>query len=635
MIWVHKFLCSSRFVRVMQGVQVVMLALMCWAALASAVQAQPNQPISVDLTVAASSVGVQQKLPFRVILGLDAHSSPEQALATLAQAQPFDAQRVYDMSSDTALWLILRVRTDPLTQQRWMINFVNTFLDRVELHAVNAQGQWQREIAGDNVAHLQWSQRALAPQVLLPVMAAGEQDVLIKLVHAFPQKIPLKLLELKDAQQKNQHDFLLAGLLIGLLSVILLLALHLALSYLDVAYVWYALYMLLAIFASATHLGLAGYGFWPAAQSWPEYSLLFFIWAAVVAQLWFCQVMFLRDGQWPQLRKITYAIIAISLVLACVYFILPQVPQRMALFAVGMVMNIGAIFLIVGLTLWRNPNRAAYLWVIAYVPLVISVILSLLLHFSWIPSFDLPFEFPIYPLIFEALVLLSALHLHAKERHAQQVRVRTVAELDALTGFLNSSTFSKQLKHLWDQSLQSGNDLSLVLVQVQHSTDRNDSRSALHLEHKIVRTSRLLRALLRDVDIVGRIGGNTLAIALPGIPVGDELNNRLTRLIAQGLMQDSYDVGVSQLRFHIAAGSRLTFSNSLSALDNSLRGEISQSTGWSRKPIHYLVPASTPADLPMPLTPAPNDSNPRGFLDSVALNSAASSRPSHSAPPSH
>ena len=589
----------------------------------------------LDLSLANGAVAAHAPLPLRAITGLPASSTPEQALARLgnpAHAQAFDPQKVYALSSDTALWLHMRVRTDPLSQQRWVLNFVNTFLDRVELHAINAQGQWQREIAGDNVAHSEWSQHTLAPQVLLPVMTAGEHDVLIKVVQGYAQQIPIRLMTQSQAEQTNRASFLLAGLLVGLLCLVFLLTVHLAVSYRDGAYAWYAVYMLLAILAASTYLGLASFLIWPDAASWPEYSILILIQASMTAQLWFCQMMLLREGQYRWLRRAVYGVSAASVAIGIAQLFLPHAEQRIAVFLVAFGMCIAMIFYIVGVAIWRTRQRAAYFWIAAYVPLIVTVVLSMLKHFNWISGIELPIELPIYPLIFEALVLLAALHVHAKERHAFEEREKAVAALDPLTGFLNASTFQKQLRQMWDRAIFAKQDFALALVQVQHTTDRNDSESALKLERKLLRSVRLLRAIVRDVDVVGRIGGNTLAVAMPGIPMGDELNNRLARLIAQGLMRDAYDEQSSELRFRIAAGTRLSYGNNLGTLDNSLRFEISQSSGWSRKPIHYITPETAPGELVQTAWADKMDSGLQGLPDPAALSSGRSS--GRSAPPS-
>ncbi|NJS35453.1 MAG: GGDEF domain-containing protein [Brachymonas sp.] len=294
----------------------------------------------------------------------------------------------------------------------------------------------------------------------------------------------------------------------------------------------------------------------------------------------------------------------------------------------------GDDFFIVGLTIWRTRQRAAYFWIVAYLPLLVSVSLALAKHLSWMPGLELPYELPIYPLVFEALMLLAALHLHAKERHAFQEREKALTAVDPLTGFLNASTFQKRLKELWARSIQQGNDLSVALVQVQHTTDRNDSQSALKLERKLLRSVRLLRAIMRDVDVVGRVGGNTLAVAMPGIPMGEELNNRLARLVAQGLMRDAYDEITDELRFRIAAGTRLSYGDQLAALDNNLRFEISQSQGWSRRPIHYIKADTAPAALASNELTGHIDSGSGKATDGAADPAALSSGGSgNSAPP--
>ncbi|NJS35454.1 MAG: hypothetical protein HC765_01870 [Brachymonas sp.] len=309
----------------------------------------------------AQNVDARLLTALRAITGLAADATPSQALA-MATASPaalppairvqnFDPQQVFEFNDNTALWLHLRVRSDPLSQQRWVINFVNTFLDGVELYVPPSSGSpqaavnaWQRQIAGDHIAHSQWSQRTLSPQVILPVMAAGEHDILIKVMNGFAQQIPVKLMTQHDAEQANRDSFLRAGLLIGLLCVVLLLSMHLAFTYRDWTYACYAVYMLLAILAGGAYLGLASYVLWPDAERWPEHSFLVLIQAAVIAQLWFCQAMFLREGQLRELRLAVYATVGFSVVLGVVYFFMPQADQRNIVFALGAGICLAMIF---------------------------------------------------------------------------------------------------------------------------------------------------------------------------------------------------------------------------------------------------------------------------------------------------
>ena len=169
--------------------------------------------------------------------------------------------------------------------------------------------------------------------------------------------------------------------------------------------------------------------------------------------------------------------------------------------------------------------------------------------------------------------------------------------VDPLTGFFNARAFNLRLTTQWNKVIGSQQDIALALIHVHHHSEKNDPESALRLERKLLRSVRLLHTITRDVDLIGRVGGNVLALAMPGIPMGEDLNNRLARLVALGLMSDSYDTQPTELRFRIAVGTRGTWGNDLKSLDNHLRGAIMQSTGWSRRPIHYITSGIAVAPL--------------------------------------
>jgi two-component system, sensor histidine kinase LadS len=529
--------------------------------------------------------------------GLDVNSTPAQALAAGGYTA-FKADGIYDLNVNNALWLKFKVKSDPLAQRRWTVMVAKTFLDRVEMHYQDAQGQWQMQQAGDNMAHERWSQRTLAPQFKLPALPAGEHILLVKVVSNLAQQIPISLVDEGAAAVSAHDDFLLSGVVIGLLGVIFLLALHLAINYRDGVYAWYAVYVLLSLLSITSYLGVASYLFWPQSGRWPEYSIFFTVMASVTAQLWFCQAMFLRGTEAPQLKRVAQVGAVISSVFLLSPLVFSSTGARQLVFAVGMLMCFSLIGLIVLQALMRKM-KSAYYWVAAYVPLLVIVVIALLDNLSVISPLGMPYSLPAYTLAFEAVVLLFSLHMHAKSRHAVQERERALVAVDPLTGFFNARVFGQRLAVLWNSLMGTNQDIAIALVHVHHSSDSTDSESALRLERKLLRSVRLLNTVTRDVDLVGRIGGNILAVAMPGIPMGDDLNNRLARLVALGLMVDPYDTQPTELRFRIAVGTRATWGDDLRSLDTNLRSAIAQSGGWSRKPIRYITPATvfTPTQM--------------------------------------
>jgi two-component system, sensor histidine kinase LadS len=567
-----------------------------------------------------------QAFALMALEGLKADSTPQDALLATGYVA-FRARGVYELDQGKALWLKFRIQLDQPLQQNWVLSTPKTFLDRIELHVRDAQGQWRMQQAGDNIAHVRWTIPSLAPQFKLPLFPAGEHNVLIKVVQNFPQQIPLVLQDEQTAHASEQRDFLVAGLTVGLLILIFLLSVHLSINYRDKIYAWYSLYVALSMLALNAYLGLTSYLLWPRAEHWPEYSVLVLILVSVVAQLWFCQSMFLRESQSLWLKTAARAVVGFGLLLSLAMLLTPGAIARIILFSVGMVPSFIMMLTIVAQAA-RKKMVAAYLWLLAYTPLLIAVILALIDNLSFIDPLGLPYALPAYTLTFEAVVLLFSLHVHAKNRHALQERERVMASIDPLTGFLSAKLFQQQLQTLWRKTVAGPGDISLAMIYIAHRTEQSDSESALRLEKKLLRSVRLLRTITRDVDLIGRIGGNVLALAMPDIPMGDDLNSRLARLIALGMMTDRYDSQPVELRFRIAVGTRGTWGDDLRSLDNNLRGAVLQSGGWSSKPIRYITPMSAPSPLPPMSTPHRQRSAPApssGANDKPALSSARSS----------
>jgi two-component system, sensor histidine kinase LadS len=582
-------------------------ALVCLSAFS---QSPATDVFDLGPAVSPLQLGIDKNIGPRVfaLQGLPAESTPQEAIFS-PEYKPFDAAKVYTLAENKALWLRFKIKNDPASLQRWTVRFDKTFLDRIYFYTQNAQGQWQQRQAGDHIAHAQWSKQALFPQFDLQHQGANEHEILIKLVQNFSMQIPITLLSSDQAALDNQNDFLLSGILIGALAVIFLLALHLALNYKDRVYAWYSLYVLLSMLACTAYLGSASYVWWPHSHTWPEYTTLSFSLAAVASQVWFCQAMFLRQVQasWLKIWSRRTALVSMALI---VLFLTPFVftlsaNYRIVIFAIGMLLCLVSIATMVTRGV-REKQAAAYYWLVAYTPLGISVVIVFLDNLASIQLVELPYSAPAFTLAFEAVVLLFALHLHAKDRHALIERERTMDEIDPLTGCLSSGVFNTRLYGMWSQSIQEKQDISLAYVYVHHSSKSNDAQSTLRLEAKLLRSVRHIRTIMRDVDLIGRVGGNVIAVAMPQIPLGEGLTNRLSRLVAMGLMVDNYEKEPIELYFRIAVGTRDTCGDDLRSLQSGLRKQIEQTSGGSRKPIQYVnatsmqfaLQSSTPSQAP-------------------------------------
>jgi hypothetical protein len=89
--------------------------------------------------------------------------------------------------------------------------------------------------------------------------------------------------------------------------------------------------------------------------------------------------------------------------------------------------------------------------------------------------------------------------------------------------------------------------------------------------------------------VVARLDGQLMAILMPHVQMGDELSQRLSRIVALGLMPDRSDPHASILQFRIAATTRSHYAKPLSALDADLRALLADPSGWGSKPIRFIA----------------------------------------------
>jgi diguanylate cyclase (GGDEF)-like protein len=130
--------------------------------------------------------------------------------------------------------------------------------------------------------------------------------------------------------------------------------------------------------------------------------------------------------------------------------------------------------------------------------------------------------------------LLGALAAGALEILWEIEEVNRRADTDPLTGLANRRRFDESLQRELSQSDRFGHPVSLVLVDLDHFKQVNDSHGHEAGDAVLRAVARLLADGVRTVDLCARFGGEELAILLPQTTATGayELADRLRRRIA-------------------------------------------------------------------------------------------------------
>ena len=120
------------------------------------------------------------------------------------------------------------------------------------------------------------------------------------------------------------------------------------------------------------------------------------------------------------------------------------------------------------------------------------------------------------------------------EHKRMERQLRKLATIDDLTGTLNRRAFFAAAEQEMERALRYGNAVSVVMFDLDHFKQVNDRYGHALGDQALREAATALRAKLRDVDILGRLGGEEFAILLPETPLSGAVDvaERLRHAIA-------------------------------------------------------------------------------------------------------
>ncbi len=147
-----------------------------------------------------------------------------------------------------------------------------------------------------------------------------------------------------------------------------------------------------------------------------------------------------------------------------------------------------------------------------------------------------PTQAAMFVMAFVTIILASlGFILMAKDR-ADAANLR-LAAYDALTEVLNRRALLQVLQRDVAQAARSGGVYALVLLDVDHFKAVNDTRGHLAGDQVLRHIAQLLRARLRQQDLLGRYGGEEFLVLLPGTDQAGALH--LAQILRQAVQESA------------------------------------------------------------------------------------------------
>ncbi len=498
--------------------------------------------------------------------------------------EPFSPKTSYRMKPNEPLWLRLSVSKGERTRHvNWLLEFPTAVVDRYELYQQDTQGVWTMMVAGDAVAYEQWPIRSMRPRFPLYGNAEANSDVFVRVVHAIPATMGPVLVHQLLASQRDELLKIWIGLMAGVLFTLVLLCAQTSVAFRDPLYAWYGSYLFFALLTMVSYHGLGQQLLWPSSEKFSNDAIPFFVMLATACNLQFARVMFgsLQRRWYHWLVNLLIAsclVYAVTRLFVQAYYLINPIYGPLCIVSFMMIIYSG-------FSAWRRGLALGGYWMLIYLPFLLMAVNVILGSVGWINDAWIPSYTSLLVLTLEAIGMMFFINAFGRRRHAQAVREQEALVRDPLTGFLKEDKFIERALRAWQHARQSQREVTLVYLSVEA---KDSDITDMQAEALMLRSVRMIRTIIREFDTVGRLGSKHFSILMLNMPQNELLSQRLSRLVALGLMNDPQDQSSVAVNFKIAAASYQRFPEEFRSVDIALRELLSEDEQGKNKPIRFL-----------------------------------------------
>ena len=206
--------------------------------------------------------------------------------------------------------------------------------------------------------------------------------------------------------------------------------------------------------------------------------------------------------------------------------------------------------LVCGLTLACYRNRIAMLYVLANLTFTIPGLISISLSHIYEYRTLLIEHIGLVAAVSEVIMLAFVSEYRARKN---KITLETASKTDVLTGVFNRYYFESNIGHCWSNCCDDQQPLSLIMVDVDHFKQINDTWGHAIGDSCLVHIARILQQCAkRRTDVLVRYGGEEFVVILPNAPL--EYAVSLAELARHHVAGALFNIGDESLTITISCG---------------------------------------------------------------------------------
>ena len=425
------------------------------------------------------------------------------------------------------VWLHLAVNNDTRADAEFYFVGGMTWLDRLDLYLVHADGSRVAVHTGDELPDAPGLTPAMG--YVLPLhFTAGRSDLYLRIASTDPMAVPLELMTEQQLDEHRLHFGYFYGFFFGFLIALSAYNVLLFAGTRERSYLYYSLALFSILFCNFTYTGHGVAWLWPELPSFQRfvilvsmlvYNLLGLLFAARFLALAQNSPRTMRAMCWLMATGLGLMTLAVltgnQFIAALVAFV------WMFAFSVGM-------FLLGFLSVMRKQSSGRYFLLATFFGML-GVGTTALAVWGKIPFLIYTFHAAEIGLVIEATLLALGLANWMRENRDARHEAEQVARLDTLTQLNNRRAFVELAAPHMDAAERHARPLSLVMMDIDHFKSINDRYGHKTGDLALVAIADLLKKLSRTSDIVARWGGEEFVLLLPETD-GQQAVNHAERL---------------------------------------------------------------------------------------------------------